>query len=71
MTTPTRVYHVTDDEGTVRLVRASHKSAVFMHVAKTAFTVRPATVDDMESLLPGVKVEAAKAAPIEQGELEV
>jgi len=61
MATTTRIYTVSDGN-TERLVRTTHPSHALMHVATAAYTVRVATQEDLETLLPaGVKVEQAKA----------
>lgn len=65
MAAPTRIYRVAVGD-TVRLVRATHPSHAAQHVARDLITVRVATHDDLEALLPKTPVEKLKA---EQGEL--
>ena len=59
--TTTRIYRVNDGK-TDRLIRATHPGPALAHVAKSAFTVRVATQDDLEALFAaGVKVETVGA----------
>ena len=59
MATATRIYIVSTQDGTNRLVRATVASQAITHVAKSAFTARVASQDDLvEALSNGVKVEA-------------
>jgi len=58
MATATRIYLVTNYDGTSRLVKASVPSQAITHVAKQMFTVRIASQDDLvEALMSGTKVE--------------
>ncbi|HEU6455942.1 MAG TPA: hypothetical protein VN201_10780 [Roseateles sp.] len=68
MAAQTRIYTVEDNAtGQARLVRATHPSHALTHVARSAFSVRVSTQEDLTDLLPaGVKVEDIKA---EQQEL--
>lgn len=58
MATPTRIYLVTNYDGTTRLVKAAVPSQAVTHVAKQMFMVRIASQDDLvQALTDGVKVE--------------
>ena len=56
-----RTVSVSGDEATVsRLVRASHPSQVYMHLAKTQYDVGAASADTVADLMTaGVKLEIA------------
>jgi hypothetical protein len=70
MATATRIYIVSTQDGTNRLVRATVASQAITHVAKSAFTARVASQDDLVlELRNGTKVEAYGESA--QGELEV
>jgi hypothetical protein len=59
MATATRIYIVSTQDGTNRLVRATVASQAITHVAKSAFTARVASQDDLVlELRNGTKVEA-------------
>ena len=58
MATATRIYLVSSTDGAKRLVTASVASQAITHVAKSAFSVRVASQDDLvRALGSGVKVE--------------
>ena len=58
MATATRIYIVSTQDGTNRLVRATVASQAITHAAKSAFTAKVASQDDLvEALSSGVKVE--------------
>jgi hypothetical protein len=58
MATATRVYIVSTQDGTNRLVRATVASQAITHVAKSAFTAKVASQDDLIlELRNGTKVE--------------
>lgn len=58
MATATRIYIVTGNDGTTRLVKATVASQAITHVAKNAFTAKVASQDDLvQALSNGVKVE--------------
>lgn len=58
MATATRIYLVNGPTGT-RLVKASVASQAITHVAKSAFSAKVASQDDLvEALSRGTKVEA-------------
>ena len=70
MATSTRVYIVSTQDGTNRLVKASVASQAIMHVAKSAFIAKVASQDDLiEELSKGTKVETYGETA--QAELEV
>jgi len=70
MATSTRVYIVSTQDGTNRLVKASVASQAITHVAKSAFTAKVASQDDLiEELSKGTKVETYGETA--QAELEV
>ena len=59
MATATRIYIVSTQDGTNRLVRATVASQAITHVAKSAFTARVASQDDLVlELRNGTKVDA-------------
>ena len=59
MATATRIYIVTGNDGTTRLVKATVASQAITHVAKSAFSAKVASQDDLvEALSNGIKVEA-------------
>jgi hypothetical protein len=59
MATATRIYLVTNSAGATRLVKATVASQAITHVAKSAFSARVASQDDLvESLGKGIKVES-------------
>jgi hypothetical protein len=65
----TRIYIVTGPTGT-RLVKAAAPSQAITHVAKSAFTAKVASQDDLvEALSSGIKVETY--GDTAQAELEV
>lgn len=69
MATATRIYLVNGPTGS-RLVKASVASQAITHVAKSAFSVKVASQDDLvEALSNGTKVETY--GETNQGELEV
>ena len=58
MATATRIYLVTGPTGS-RLVKATVASQAITHVAKSAFSAKVASQDDLvEALSNGIKVEA-------------
>ena len=58
MATATRIYFVTSTDGAIRLVKATVASQAITHAAKSAFTVRVASQDDLVlALSNGIKVE--------------
>jgi hypothetical protein len=63
----TRIYLVNSTDGATRLVKATVASQAITHVAKSAFSVRVASQDDLvEALSNGTKVESyADAAQTE------
>lgn len=66
----TRIYLVTTESGTARLVKAAVPSQAITHVAKQVYSARIASQDDLvEALSNGVKVESYGEAA--QGELEI
>ena len=68
MATATRVYIVSTQDGTNRLVRATVASQAITHVAKSAFTAKVASQDDLIlELRNGTKVETCGETA--QGEL--
>jgi hypothetical protein len=70
MAAATRIYLVSGTDGTKRLVTASVASQAITHVAKSAFSVRVASQDDLvRALGSGVKVETYGETA--QAELEV
>jgi hypothetical protein len=70
MATATRIYIVSTQDGTNRLVRATVASQAITHVAKSAFTARVASQDDLVlELRNGTKVEAYGESA--QSELDV
>jgi hypothetical protein len=67
MATATRIYLVTGPTGT-RLIKATVASQAITHAAKSAFTAKVASQDDLvEALSNGVKVETYGESA--QGEL--
>jgi hypothetical protein len=63
MATATRVYIVSTQDGTNRLVRATVASQAITHVAKSAFTAKVASQDDLIlELRNGTKVETCGEA---------
>lgn len=62
-----RIYTLCDDKtGVTRLVRAGHPNAVYMHAARTTWSVRVATQADLEQgFKAGTKVEEAGDKPAE------
>lgn len=69
MATATRIYLVNGPTGS-RLVKATVASQAITHVAKSAFSARVASQDDLvEALSNGVKVEAYGETA--QAELEI
>lgn len=69
MATATRIYLVNGPTGS-RLVKASVASQAITHVAKSEFSVKVASQDDLvEALSNGTKVETY--GETNQGELEV
>jgi len=69
MATATRIYLVNGPTGS-RLVKASVASQAITHVAKSAFSVKVASQDDLvEALSNGTKVETY--GETNQGEMEV
>ena len=70
MAASTRIYIVSTQDGTNRLVRATVASQAITHVAKSAFTARVASQDDLVlELRNGTKVEAYGESA--QSELDV
>lgn len=70
MATATRIYLVTNSAGATRLVKATVASQAITHVAKSTFSAKVASQDDLvEALSKGVKVEAYGETA--QGELDV
>ncbi len=58
MATSTRIYIVTSTDGATRLVKATVASQAITHVAKSAFSAKVASQDDLvQALSNGVKVE--------------
>lgn len=58
MATSTRVYIVNGPDGSNRLVKATVASQAITHVAKSAFTAKVASQDDLiAELSKGTKVE--------------
>jgi hypothetical protein len=58
MATSTRIYIVTSTDGATRLVKATVASQAITHAAKSAFTARVASQDDLvQALSNGIKVE--------------
>lgn len=69
MATATRIYLVNGPTGS-RLVKANVASQAITHVAKSAFSAKVASQDDLvEALSRGIKVEAYGETA--QGELEI
>jgi hypothetical protein len=69
MATATRIYLVNGPTGS-RLVKATVASQAITHVAKSAFSARVASQDDLvEALSSGVKVESYGETA--QGEIEL
>lgn len=69
MATATRIYLVNGPTGS-RLVKATVASQAITHVAKSAFSAKVASQDDLvEALSNGIKVETYGETA--QGELEV
>lgn len=63
MSAKTRIYHVTDKDGKVSLIRATNRSQAVRHAAKN-FVCRAATADDVESaMLAGIVPEIAGETP--------
>ena len=70
MATATRIYIVSTQDGTNRLVRATVASQAITHVAKSAFSAKVASQDDLiAELSKGTKVETYGESA--QGELDV
>jgi len=71
MTTPTRVYVVTDTATKAqRLIRATYRATALRHAAATVFEVRAATHDDLERLITaGMRVERA-SEPVTDAQAE-
>ena len=68
MATSTRIYIVTSTDGATRLVKATVASQAITHVAKSAFSAKVASQDDLvQALSNGVKVETYGESA--QGEL--
>ena len=68
MATSTRIYIVTSTDGATRLVKASVASQAITHAAKSAFTAKVASQDDLvEAVSNGIKVETYGESA--QGEL--
>jgi hypothetical protein len=58
MATATRIYLVNGNDGTTRLVKATVASQAITHAAKSAFTAKVASQDDLvQALSSGIKVE--------------
>jgi hypothetical protein len=58
MATATRVYIVTGPDGSNRLIKATVASQAITHVAKSAFSAKVASQDDLiAELSKGTKVE--------------
>jgi hypothetical protein len=58
MATATRIYFVTSTDGAIRLVKATVASQAITHVAKSAFSAKVASQDDLVlALSNGIKVE--------------
>ncbi len=58
MATSTRIYIVTTTDGATRLVKATVASQAITHVAKSAFSAKVASQDDLvEAVSNGIKVE--------------
>jgi hypothetical protein len=69
MATATRIYLVNGPTGS-RLVKATVASQAITHVAKSAFSAKVASQDDLvETLSRGIKVEAYGETA--QGELDI
>ena len=69
MATSTRIYIVSGPTGT-RLVKAAVASQAITHVAKSAFSAKVASQDDLvEAVSSGIKVESYGEAS--QSELDV
>lgn len=63
-----RIYCARDKSGKRRLVRATHPSNVYMHVARSDYDVSVASQEDLEELLPkGTLVEKIRAEQQELG----
>jgi hypothetical protein len=70
MATATRIYLVTNTNGTTRLVKATVASQAITHVAKSTFSAKVASQDDLvQALSSGVKVETYGETA--QGELGI
>jgi hypothetical protein len=66
MATATRVYIVTGPDGSNRLVKATVASQAITHVAKSAFSAKVASQDDLiAELSKGTKVETYGEQPWE------
>lgn len=64
MTTPTRIYFVTADDGEQRLVRAATPAAAIRHAARGRYRANVAAQETLVELLTtGVKVETAGDEP--------
>lgn len=62
--TPTRIYVVTEDGASPRLVRATYSSTAIRHASFERFRARVATQADLEKLITaGVRVEHASEHP--------
>lgn len=67
--TPTRIYVVTEDGASPRLVRATYSSTAIRHASFLRFQARVATQADLEKLITaGVRVELANEHPGTQAE---
>lgn len=70
MATATRIYLVTNSAGAARLVRATVASQAITHVAKSVFTAKVASQEELiAELINGTKVESYGETT--QAELEV
>lgn len=70
MATATRIYLVTNSAGVTRLVRATVASQAITHVAKSVFTAKVASQEELiAELINGTKVESYGETT--QAELEV
>jgi hypothetical protein len=61
--TPTKLYVVEDSHGDARLVRARTRPQAMAHVAKSEFSTRLASQDDLVAMIgKGIKPELATVA---------
>jgi len=68
--TATRTYYVFDGRKE-RLIRTTHPNRALAHAAETTMTVRVATQEDLEALLPaGIPVELARDVAPDQKSME-